>query len=157
MSTIAKAICSAALLVAMAAAQNQVPAFTFVETNLDGFNADIKETGDVRIDKEGDKLKLVADLRRLKGGKYSLSIHEKGDCGDNSKAAGGVMKGGNLGTVTAEKDGTAHMERLLTGLSLLEGPNAVGGKAIVLGQDGKPLACGTLLPPTIPPPMPPAM
>jgi hypothetical protein len=74
-------------------------------------------------------------------------IHEKGDCGDDSKRAGGPLKGGDLGIVTVGGDGTGHFDGTLRGLPLNEGPNAVSGKAVIVSQNGKPLACGVLLPP----------
>ena len=146
MSTITKSIFSATLLTVMTAAQAQAP--TYVEASLDPFSSDNQATAAVRVDQEGNQLKLSAFLRKLTAGKYSLSIHENGDCGDNSKKAGGVIKGGDLGTVTADEKGTGEINRSLPGLSF----NLVNGKAVVLSQDGKPLACGILLPPQPPPP-----
>jgi Cu/Zn superoxide dismutase len=135
----------------MGAAQAQAP--TYIEASLDPFSRDNQATGSVRIDQEGSQLTMSADLRKLTAGKYSLSIHENGDCGDNSKKAGDVIKGGDLGTVTADEKGTGQINHSLPGLSF----NLVNGKAVVLSQNGKPLACGILLPPQPPPPPPPAL
>ena len=141
MSTIPKSIYSAVLLAAMTAAQAQAP--MYVEASLQPIG-DNEATGSVRIDKEGNKLTMHSDLRKLAPGNYSLTIHEKGDCGDNSKNAGGVLKGGDLGTETADEKGTGHIDHPLTNLSLND---RLSGRAVILSQDGKPVACGILLPP----------
>src|SRR5215471_1819361 len=111
MSTITTSICSVVFLAVMTAAQAQAP-LMYVEASLEPIG-DSQATGSVRIDKEGNKLTMVSDLRNLEPGKYSLTIHEKGDCGDNSKKAGGVLKGGDLGTETADAKGTGHVDHPL--------------------------------------------
>jgi Cu/Zn superoxide dismutase len=144
MSTITKSICSVALLL-MTSALAQAP--PYVEASLDPIG-DHQATGSVRIDKEGNKLTMVADLRKLEPGSYSLIIHEKGACTDNSKDSGGVLKGGDLGTTAADAKGTGHIENPLKDLSLDQGrPNTVIGRAVVLSKNGEPVACGVFKPP----------
>jgi len=148
MSKIAVSILCSTLLASLAAGQPQ--AVTSVETSLDTVNAsdDNQAAGSVRIDQESGELKVSADVRKLKPGKYSLKIHEKGDCGDDSNKAGSPLKGGDLGIVTVSENGTGQLGSTLRGLSLNEGSNAVNGRAVILSsQSGKPLACGVLTPP----------
>ena len=134
-------------LLGLAAGQPQAP--TYVETNLDATQAvpDNKAAGGVRIDQAGANLSVNADVRMVKPGRYNLQIHEKGDCGDDGAKAGGPLKSGNLGDITVGKDGSGTLKRTVSGLPLNVGSNAVSGKAVVLSQKGKRLACGVLLPP----------
>jgi len=134
-------LCST-VLVLLAAGQSQTP--THVESSLDPVNAsaDNQATGNVQIDQDDAHLKVNADIRKLKPGEYSLKIHEQGDCGDDSKKAGTPLKGGDLGRVTVKEDGWGHLEGTLRNLSL----SAVNGKAVILSQSDKVLACGVLKP-----------
>jgi len=116
-------------------------------------------------------IKLVADVEGLTPGKHGFHIHEYGDCSapDGTSAGGhfnptGMMHGapmapehheGDMGNLTADKDGKAHLE--LTDPSMtLSGPNSIIGRGIIVhageddlktqptGSSGARVACGVI-------------
>ena len=109
-------------------------------------------TGTVTFTKEGDGVKIVADLNGLTPGKHGFHVHQYGDIsGLDGKSAGGHFNPenmkhggpndldrhvGDLGNVEAGGDGTAHYERVDKVISL-SGKHSVIGRAIIVhaGED----------------------
>jgi Cu-Zn family superoxide dismutase len=102
-------------------------------------------TGTVTFTATKDGVKVVADLTGLSPGKHGIHIHEKSDLSDPMlKSAGGHWNpdaqhhggptseshhAGDLGNVTADADGKAHLEMTLDGLTIGD-----GGKHDVVGH-----------------------
>lgn len=128
-------------------------------------------TGTVTFSRDGDGIKIVAEVEGLTPGKHGFHIHEFGDCSasDGTSAGGhfnpeGVGHGGpddevrhvgDLGNIEAGEDGTARLEMTDSKISL-HGEHSIIGKAIVIhaGEDdltsqptgaaGERLACGVI-------------
>ncbi len=127
--------------------------------------------GKVSFIQEVEGLRVVADFRGLKPGDHGFHIHEYGDCSapDASSAGGhfnptGMPHGGpdsekhhlgDLGNITANEDGVAHMDRVFAFLSL-SGTNSIIGHSMILhanpddlksqpsGNAGPRVACGVI-------------
>ena len=103
-------------------------------------------------------IKVVADITGLPPGKHGFHIHEFGDISDAAKAmkTGGhydptgtkhhmLMEGttmdestghhaGDLGNLTADDSGKAHLEVTLTGVTLLGATNPIVGRAVIIHE-----------------------
>ena len=101
-------------------------------------------------------VKVVADVSGLPPGKHGFHIHEFGDISDTAKAmkTGGhydpagtkhhmLMTGdtidgsmghhaGDMGNLTADASGKAHLELTLTGVSLMSDTNPIVGRAVII-------------------------
>lgn len=116
-------------------------------------------------------VEVVADVEGLTPGKHGFHIHEYGDCSapdattagghfvpdGNPHGAPGSMErhGGDLGNLTAEADGKAHLEWLDTHLTF-QGAHSILGRAVIVhageddlatqptGNAGGRLACGVI-------------
>ena len=113
--------------------------------------------GSVKLTHDGGKIKIVAHITGLTAGLHGFHIHTLGDLSNGCKSTGGHYnpKGrehggpdmderhdGDLGSITADASGMAHLEvedRMVT----LHGPRSVIGRAFVvhagaddLGQGG---------------------
>ena len=105
-------------------------------------------TGTVAFTQVGDGVKVVADLTGLSPGKHGIHIHDKADLSapdlssagghwdpDGHKVHGGPTSegekrhAGDLGNIEADKDGKAHLEETIPGLTLGD-----GGKHDVVGH-----------------------
>ncbi len=128
-------------------------------------------SGIVTFTKEGNLIKVVADIKGLKPGKHGFHIHEYGDCssGDGTSAGGhfnpdNVQHGapdksmshvGDLGNIEADKDGNAHLE-MTDSLLSFSGPRSIIGRGVIVhaaeddltsqpaGNAGPRVACGVI-------------
>jgi Cu-Zn family superoxide dismutase len=117
------------------------------------------------------KLKVVADVEGLTPGKHGFHIHEYGDCSSNDFNSAGPHYStgkephgaptsdnrhtGDMGNITAESNGKAHMEWTDTHMKLT-GANSIVGRAVVVhggeddlksqpaGNSGPRVACGVI-------------
>lgn len=105
--------------------------------------------GVVTFTKDGDNLKVVADLEGLTPGKHGFHIHQYGDesspdgksAGDHFNPANERHGGptdvqhhmGDLGNIEAQSDGKAHLEMTLSGVSLT-GTNSIIGRSVVVHE-----------------------
>lgn len=105
--------------------------------------------GVVTFTKDGDNLKVTADLEGLTPGKHGLHIHQFGDLtSPDGKSAGDHFNPteqrhggptdvqhhmGDLGNIEAQSDGKAHLEMTLQGVSLT-GPNSIIGRSVVVHE-----------------------
>jgi Cu-Zn family superoxide dismutase len=130
-----------------------------------------KVHGVVTFTREGDKVKVVADLEGLTPGKHGFHIHEWGDCSSKDGAAAGghfntagmphgapadaKRHEGDLGNVEADQNGKAHVE-FVDSVLKLEGPKQIIGRGVIAhaspddlktqptGNAGGRLACGVI-------------
>lgn len=132
-----------------------------------------KAAGTVAFTQQGEKLRVVANVSGLAPGLHGFHVHEKGDCSaPDAMSAGGHFnphgKGhgdahgaerhaGDLGNLSADKDGNARLDIAVEGLSASAGAaNSVVGKAVVIhanpddlksqpaGNSGPRVACGVV-------------
>jgi Cu-Zn family superoxide dismutase len=116
-----------------------------------------KVTGTVTLTEVEGGVKLAVQIANLKPGDHGMHVHEKADCsapdaksaGDHfnpSKHAHGMPDSdakhlGDLGNVTASKDGTVSTEITVKGANLKEGdPSSFMGRSLVVHEkkdDGK--------------------
>ena len=135
--------------------------------------ADGAIAGAVTLTETAKGLKLVALLTGVPAGDHGFHIHEFGSCEDSGKAAGshynpkgskhgdllkeghGKAHAGDMGSITADKDGKAALEVLLPMVGLSSGTFNVGGRSLILhekpddlsqpaGNAGGRIACGTI-------------
>ena len=116
-------------------------------------------------------LKIVADLEGLTPGKHGFHIHEYGDCSAlDATSAGGHFNpfnknhgaptsmdrhAGDLGNITADETGKAHLD-WTDPILKLGGPNSIIGRAVIVhaneddlhsqptGNAGPRVACGVI-------------
>ncbi len=128
-------------------------------------------SGTVVFTKVDGGVKVVATLSGLKEGAHGFHVHEFGDCSaaDGSSAGGhfnptgephagphdASRHAGDMGNVTAAKDGTAHLEYVDAKASF-EGPASILGRGVIVhanpddlktqptGNAGGRLACGVV-------------
>jgi superoxide dismutase, Cu-Zn family len=128
-------------------------------------------SGTVTFTKTDKGMVVVADITGLTPGKHGFHIHEYGDCSapDAMSAGGhfnpGMMKHGglndadrhegDLGNITADAKGVAHLEITDTMLSF-EGTHSIIGRGVIVhakeddlvsqpvGNAGARVACGTI-------------
>ncbi|HEX6827356.1 MAG TPA: superoxide dismutase family protein [Burkholderiales bacterium] len=129
--------------------------------------------GSVTFTQQGDKVRVAANVTGLTPGLHGFHVHTKGDCSaPDAKSAGGHFNphgnhhgdvqaadrhAGDLGNLTADKNGNATVDIAVEGLSVAPGaPNSVVGLAVVvhanpddlkaqpIGNSGPGVACGTI-------------
>lgn len=128
-------------------------------------------SGTVTFTREGENVKIVADIEGLTPGKHGFHIHEFGDCSaSDGTSAGGhfnpdntkhgapddeIRHVGDLGNVEAGEDGKAHLE-ITDAMVSMQGDHSIIGRAVVIhaGEDdftsqptgaaGSRLACGVI-------------
>lgn len=121
---------------------------TAVATIQSAGNVSEKITGTVTFTEDGDKVKVVADVDGLKPGDHGFHIHAKPDLSapDLSSAGGhfnpeGHHHGGpdsaehhagDLGNLTADDKGHAHLEVTVAGLSISGEKNGVIGHSVII-------------------------
>lgn len=118
-------------------------------------------------------VKVVADVQGLSPGKHGFHIHEFGDCtASDGKSAGGHFNPdvtphgaptapgkdrhvGDLGNITAQKSGNAHLE-WVDSLLTLDGAHSIIGRGVIVhagrddlasqpsGAAGPRVACGVI-------------
>jgi superoxide dismutase, Cu-Zn family len=106
-------------------------------------------TGTVTFTQMGDKTKIVADMTGLPPGKHGIHIHEKGDLSSaDLMSAGGhfnpgghphggpttsAVHEGDFGNITANADGTAHLDLTVNDLSIGTGkPNDILNRSVII-------------------------
>jgi len=127
--------------------------------------------GTVTFTKVDNGVQVVADITGLKPGEHGFHIHEKGDCSapDASSAGGhfnptGMPHGGadsakhhlgDMGNITADASGKAHLDRVFSFLAL-SGTNSIVGHSVIVhegtddltsqpsGNAGARAACGVI-------------
>jgi Cu-Zn family superoxide dismutase len=127
--------------------------------------------GTVTFEPAGDGVRVTAHIEGLAAGDHGFHLHQKGDCsapdassaGDHWNPAmqphGGPDSpphhAGDLGNITADASGMAHLDREVKGLSL-DGPESLRGRSVVVhakaddlktqpsGNSGPRLACGVV-------------
>lgn len=152
------------------AAQNQMQEITKAVAHLESTEGN-KVTGTVTFTKVDSGIHITADIEGLKPGKHGFHIHEKGDCSapDGSSAGGhfnpdnvkhgaptdSVRHVGDMGNITADKDGKAHFE-WTDNLMAFSGSHNIIGKAVIVhsaaddlksqpsGNAGSRIACGVI-------------
>ena len=130
-----------------------------------------KVTGTVAFTKEGEKVRVLAQIEGLTPGRHGFHIHEYGDCSspDASSAGGhfnptGSPHGaptvekrheGDFGNVEADKAGVARFD-WLDSVIKLDGPDSILGRAVIVhaeaddlktqptGASGARVACGVI-------------
>lgn len=106
--------------------------------------------GIVTFTKVDDGIKVVADINGLKPGDHGFHIHEYGDCSANDGTSAGVhfnpenmqhagpmsemRHEGDIGNITADKNGKAHLEWTDALLSF-KGENSIIGRGIIIHAD----------------------
>jgi Cu-Zn family superoxide dismutase len=105
-------------------------------------------TGKVTFTETDGKVTYVADIDGLSPGKHGFHIHAKGDLSapDLSSAGGHFNPAkekhggpdtphhhlGDLGNLTADDKGHAHVEGTLAGATLSEGDHSIVGKSVIV-------------------------
>ncbi len=130
-----------------------------------------KVRGVVTFTKDGDKVKVVADIEGLTPGKHGFHLHEWGDCSSKDGAAAGghfnpsamphgapadaKRHEGDLGNIDADQNGKAHLE-FTDSVLKLEGQGSVIGRGVIVhanpddlktqptGNAGGRQACGVI-------------
>ncbi|MEO8036808.1 MAG: superoxide dismutase family protein [Acidobacteriota bacterium] len=126
--------------------------------------------GAVHFTENGDgTVDVQVNLTSVPSGIHGFHVHEKGDCGDDGKAAGGHFNptgmahgapdanshhSGDFGNVTADANGEVHTSFTTRAITVSPGATSVVGHAIVLhggaddlasqpaGNAGPRIACG---------------
>jgi Cu-Zn family superoxide dismutase len=127
--------------------------------------------GIVHFEQTESGIKIIADVEGLEPGKHGFHIHEFGDCHEaDAKSAGGHFNPdnnahgapvdinwhvGDLGNLSADKNGNAHLERIDTQISF-SGDHSIIGRAVIIhageddlrsqptGNAGARVACGVI-------------
>ena len=128
--------------------------------------------GTVEFKETDDGVEVTANLEGLKKGDHGFHIHEKGDCSaPDAKSAGGHFNPsnhkhgapdaaehheGDLGNITAGKDGKATATMTIKGVTLKEGDTSIVGKGFIIhakkddmktqptGNAGDRVGCGVI-------------
>ncbi|HQY21880.1 MAG TPA: superoxide dismutase family protein [Ignavibacteria bacterium] len=129
-------------------------------------------TGKVTFTKEGNVVKIIADIKGLTPGKHGFHIHEKGDCSaPDATSAGGHFNPrsmqhsghqtterhtGDMGNITADESGNAHLE-ISDSIMSFDGEESIIGKSVIVhekeddlktqptGDAGGRVACGVIV------------
>ena len=129
-------------------------------------------TGTATFIEEDKQLRVRAAVIGLSPGKHGFHIHEKGDCSapDATSAGGHFNPSGNahgapdgsphhngdLGNLTADAEGKATLDVLVSDLTVKPGPNSVVGRGLIVhadpddlktqptGNSGKRVACAVI-------------
>ena len=127
--------------------------------------------GTVKFLDDGGKVRVTAEITGLTPGEHGFHVHETGDCSaPDASSAGGHFNPtkqphaardaearhiGDLGNLTADANGRAHLDYVDPKLTL-SGPNAIIGRAVIVhagrddlksqpsGDAGGRVACGTI-------------
>ncbi len=132
---------------------------------------DHKAKGTVTFTKVDNGVRVVVDITGLTPGEHGFHVHEAGDCSapDAASAGGhfnptGAPHGGpdspqhhigDLGNITADQSGKAHLDRVFSFLSL-SGEHSIVGRGLIVhagrddltsqpsGDAGARVACGVI-------------
>ncbi len=131
-------------------------------------------SGEAILEESEGGINLDVKVQNVPAGKHGFHIHEKGDCGDTGKAAGGhynpdnVTHGlvtkdglqhahaGDFGNIEIGTDGTGTLKAFIPGLTLTGEKYNVTGKAVILhereddfgqptGNAGGRIGCGVII------------
>ncbi len=129
--------------------------------------------GEAKFNETPAGLDIEVKVANVAPGKHGFHIHEKGDCSDEGKAAGGhynpdnVTHGflphdgfehahaGDFGNIEVGQDGTGILKVVIPGLTLTGGKYSVEGKSVILhekeddfgqptGNAGGRIGCGVI-------------
>lgn len=132
-------------------------------------------TGSADFEETAGGLKVSVEIQNAPPGFHGFHIHEKGDCGDSGKAAGGHFNpdgvphgdllrdgfvqahAGDFGNIEIEPDGRGVLNKVFPELNLGKGPYSVAGRSLILhekeddygqptGNAGGRIACGVIHP-----------
>jgi len=129
--------------------------------------------GTVTFTRNGDKVRVVANVSGLAPGAHGFHIHDKGDCRapdatsagghfnptnkPNGNPAAGEHHGGDMPMLEADASGNAKVDVTLDTVTLGSGPNGIVGRGVVVhkdvddyrsqpaGNSGARVACGTIV------------
>lgn len=114
--------------------------------------ADSSSMGSVSFEETESGLKVDVKVENVPAGKHGFHIHEKGDCADQGKAAGGhfnphnVAHGympkdgaehahsGDMGNIEVGPDGKGSLSVFLPGVYLVGKNPSVGGLSVILHE-----------------------
>ena len=116
--------------------------------------------GIVAFEEMGGGIHVMAHVTGLEPGRYSLHVHEMGDCSSGDGASTGAIfdpegsgsetPAGRLGEIEADESGMAHFMTDVHQIALSEGPRSVVGRSVVImtagGETVASLACGVIEP-----------
>ncbi|TAK92623.1 MAG: superoxide dismutase family protein [Burkholderiaceae bacterium] len=130
-------------------------------------------TGTVSFTQKDGQVWMTAEVKGLSPGLHGFHIHEKGDCSaPDGTSAGGHFNpsghphgashaqgghGGDMGNLTADANGNAHLKLALDGVVIGDGANNIVGRAVIVhakpddltsqpvGNAGARLACGVIV------------
>jgi Cu-Zn family superoxide dismutase len=109
-------------------------------------------SGSASLEDTPNGLHISAEFKGLPPGKHGFHIHEKGNCADEGKAAGGhfnpasaphglltkdglhAAHAGDLGNIQVDAEGSAKTDLTLPGLTLKGGEYPVGGLAVIVHE-----------------------
>jgi Cu-Zn family superoxide dismutase len=148
------------------------PAPLHATANIVGTKKFPKVKGTVEFKDVDDGVEVTANLEGLKKGDHGFHIHEKGDCSaPDAKSAGGHFNpeqhkhgapdatehhAGDLGNITADKDGKATKTFTMKGITLKPGDDSIAGKGFIIhekaddmktqptGNAGDRIGCGVI-------------
>jgi Cu-Zn family superoxide dismutase len=132
-----------------------------------------KTVGEVTFEQVGDKVRVIANVARLKPGQmHGFHIHEVGDCssGDGMSTKGhfnpygkphghhasGERHAGDLPALSANKAGSAKLDVLMDVITVGPGPASIIGRGLIVhadpddyktqptGNAGARIACGVI-------------
>jgi Cu-Zn family superoxide dismutase len=130
-----------------------IPSYAAIGTAvIKGTVKDSAVLGSVSFMEMNDGLQIEASVANVPAGKHGFHIHEKGDCADEGKAAGGhfnpqkVDHGfmpkdgmmhshtGDMGNIEVGADGNGKLSVFLPGVHLLAKDPSVAGLAVILHE-----------------------
>jgi Cu-Zn family superoxide dismutase len=124
--------------------------------------------GTMSFEQQGNQIVISGSFTGLKKGDKALYIHEKGDCGNKGKNAGGHFNptsakhgppasaerhAGDFGNLTIDDTGTGNFSMSTDSITIEpEGASSVVGRAVVIhakkddkkGSGGPAIACGVI-------------
>ena len=132
-------------------------------------------SGEATLEETPEGLQVNVSVVGVSPGRHGFHIHEKGDCGEKGNAAGthfnpdavghgdlakdgfGHAHAGDLGNIEIDPQGNGKLEKVLPGLTLMEGKYGVMGRSLVLhekedgfgqptGNAGARIGCGVIEP-----------
>jgi superoxide dismutase, Cu-Zn family len=168
-----KSLIVLAVAAALAAACQSVPQEPLRATAALQPTQGSKAFGEATFEQEGDKVRVILYAQGLKPGQeHGFHIHEAGDCssGDGMSTKGhfnplGKPHGnpstserhaGDLPALKAGKDGRAHLDATVAGITLAPGPASIIGRGLIIhadpddyktqptGNAGARIACGVI-------------
>ena len=129
--------------------------------------------GTVTFTRNGDRVRVVAEVSGLTSGAHGFHVHEKGDCSapDATSAGGhfnpgsqphgnpatGAHHAGDMPMLVADASGNATLDVTLSTIALGSGANSIVGRAVVVhkdpddfktqpaGNSGARVACGVIV------------